>query len=349
MKNFIVRGVLISSSMIASQGFGMIAAFPQDFEESKIRISAVVEEQIEIETETIVTDVIGATDGEQISISDSKEEWEGLEQKVSERLEEIDPVIKMKELEQKISEQQSEMKRLSEEKKKLSEENRRLFDENEAFKKGDPLWIRNEIQKEALKYYNARLRESKKGESEEQEVEAKMLPNINEVEETLYEFFNNIDEKLPELERLEAESLEKKEEYLNEIARIVNRLHSYMDECLIPFKYGYKSVYTEHIGHFVPCQVKTLMPTNPKNYNEPWKEEFVSVSFPLIKVIEELEKQLAVTDALLQAAELSYQTEYKKDIFREDKGCHVLYIEAWNETSRKNLRLKEIEKRRRGG
>lgn len=332
-----VKVVLIGSSIIVSQGFGMESQDPAQKIKNEIIESVTVAEvqQVEINGNTVIEEMVSITNGEQILVVSEEEE----------QSEEMDPVAKIRELEQKISAQQTEIDELFKKNKKLSRKNSKLSEENKGFKKGEPVWARNKIRKEALKYYNESLKESGV-ESEEQELEVKMLPNVREIEETLYEFFNNIDEKLPELETLKTKKLEEKEQYLNNIASVVSNLHKYMDECLIPFKHGYKAVYAEYVGHFVPCRMKTLMPTNPKNLSEPWRNEFTSVELPLVKVIEELEKQLPVIDALLQAAELGYQTEYKKDIFGENEGCHILYIEAWNEKSRKNVRLKEIKRMR---
>lgn len=200
------------------------------------------------------------------------------------------------------------------------------------------------VQDEALRYYNAYL--LKNPDVKEEDYEAKVLPNVDDVEKYLCNFFENIDKIVPNLESLKTKSLEEKERCLNEMATVINNLHHYMDTCLIPLMYGIKKTYENAYGPVIKCRTSALIPPI-KNQYESWHEEYVPMPYPLTVAIEKIQEQLPILDALLQAAELSYQTECKKEIFRENNGHHVLYLEVWNDTSRQNPRIKEIERVRK--
>lgn len=189
------------------------------------------------------------------------------------------------------------------------------------------------LRESALGYYNAHLGKTGLPDSVELAPVTK-LPNVGKIEDRLSDFFANINTKLPKLAG--NVKIEDREKNLCEVISIVNDLHTYMEQSLLPLRHACNEVYRDDTMPVIEEKTEVGGPSG----------EVVEKCRTLPEVITACQEQLTVIDALLQATELALQTEYKKNIFPDSDGCHVVYVEAWDERSRQDIRLQEIRKRR---
>lgn len=194
---------------------------------------------------------------------------------------------------------------------------------------------RARLHESALEFYNAHLGKTGLPDSVKLDPVTR-LPDVSKIEDRLSNFFSNIETRLPKLTG--NAKIEDREKSLCEVISIVNDLHTYMDQSLLPLKYAYNKVYRNDTMPVVEEKTEVRGPSG---------EVDVERCRTLPEVITACREQLTVIDALLQATELALQIEHKKNIFPDSDGCHIVYVEVWNETSRQEVRLQEIEKRRK--
>lgn len=213
--------------------------------------------------------------------------------------------------------------------KEAAEQAKANLEQNKANKE------RHDIHESALEFYNAHLGKTGLPDSVKLDPGTK-LPDVSKIEDRLSDFFSNIETRLPKL--TENAKIEDREKSLCEVIAIVNDLHTYMDQSLLPLKYACNKVYRNDTMPVVEEKTEVRGPSG---------EVDVERCRTLPEVITACQEQLTVIDALLQATELALQIEHKKNIFPDSDGCHVVYVEVWNEMSRQEVRLQEIEKRRK--